>query len=288
LALKNKGNGTISRYCKTREIGDPNNKYRVKTRYTYHIDFHVELEQESDGRWITESSELPGVLVYGDTRENATRKAQVLALSVVADELEQEIERSAIVLNLLAKYNFPIFEKVSEPLFDPKKLVGHVNKINYGVEEWIGNNYMGYLVSEERFVEGRWTSQGDQWVFALENSEDSEFCETVSTFYVFDGYWGEKTEFVLNRLRVWEKRIFQASNGLLIGRVLTPTDLTSTETGEIIQNGWDHEHCVMYGEKIGRGGDPIGYFSAPNTWVCQTCFSSFVEPRSLDFIPKPE
>jgi hypothetical protein len=93
---------------------------------------------------------------------------------------------------------------------------------------------------------------------------------------------------VLDRLRVWEKRIFQASNGLLVGRLLSPTDLTSTETGEIIEDGWDHEHCRIYGEKIGHGGDPIGYFSAPNTWVCQTCFSSFVETKSLDFIPRPQ
>jgi hypothetical protein len=194
----------------------------------------------------------------------------------------------AIVLDLLTEYKFPIFEKISELSTDLTKLVGRVKTTNYGVEEWVENNHLGYLVSEEHFIKGRWTSDGDQWVFALENSDDSEFCKTVSTFYVFDGFWGEKAEFVLNSLRVWEKRIFQASNGLLIGRLLTPTDLTSTETGEIIQNGWDHEHCEIYGETIGRGGDPIGYFSAPNTWVCQKCFSSFVEPRSLDFVPKSE
>jgi predicted RNase H-like HicB family nuclease len=54
----------------------------------------VELEQETDGRWIAEIPELPGVLVYGDTRKSATRKAQLLTLRIVDDELEQEIERS--------------------------------------------------------------------------------------------------------------------------------------------------------------------------------------------------
>jgi predicted RNase H-like HicB family nuclease len=29
----------------------------------------MELEQEDDGRWIAEIPELPGVLVYGSTRE---------------------------------------------------------------------------------------------------------------------------------------------------------------------------------------------------------------------------
>ncbi len=53
------------------------------------MNFHVELEQETDGRWIAEIPELPGVLVYGDTRDQAMQKAQVLALRVLADGLEQ-------------------------------------------------------------------------------------------------------------------------------------------------------------------------------------------------------
>jgi predicted RNase H-like HicB family nuclease len=53
------------------------------------MNLHVELEQETDGRWIAEIPELPGVLVYGETRDQATQKAQVLALRVLADGLEQ-------------------------------------------------------------------------------------------------------------------------------------------------------------------------------------------------------
>lgn len=48
----------------------------------------VELEQEEDGRWIAEISELPGVLAYGKTVEDAQAKAQALALRVMADRLE--------------------------------------------------------------------------------------------------------------------------------------------------------------------------------------------------------
>ena len=42
--------------------------------------FTVEYEQEEDGRWIAEVLELPGVMVYGGTREEALAKAQALAL----------------------------------------------------------------------------------------------------------------------------------------------------------------------------------------------------------------
>jgi predicted RNase H-like HicB family nuclease len=50
--------------------------------------FKVEIEQEDDGRWIAEVPELPGVMAYGDTPEEARAKVQALALRVVADRLE--------------------------------------------------------------------------------------------------------------------------------------------------------------------------------------------------------
>lgn len=50
--------------------------------------FTVEVEQENDGRWIADVEELPGVLCYGDKREDALAKAEALALRVVADRLE--------------------------------------------------------------------------------------------------------------------------------------------------------------------------------------------------------
>jgi len=50
--------------------------------------FRVEIEQEEDGRWIAEVVELPGVLAYGRTPQEAGAKVQALALRVVADRLE--------------------------------------------------------------------------------------------------------------------------------------------------------------------------------------------------------
>jgi predicted RNase H-like HicB family nuclease len=48
----------------------------------------IELEQETDGRWIAEIDALDGVLVYGETREDAIRKVKALALRVIAERLE--------------------------------------------------------------------------------------------------------------------------------------------------------------------------------------------------------
>ena len=48
----------------------------------------VELEQEEDGRWLAEVIDLPGVLAYGATRDEALARAEALALRVIADRLE--------------------------------------------------------------------------------------------------------------------------------------------------------------------------------------------------------
>ena len=48
----------------------------------------IQIERETDGRWIAEIPELPGVMAYGEKRTEAISKAQVLALRVLADRLE--------------------------------------------------------------------------------------------------------------------------------------------------------------------------------------------------------
>ena len=52
--------------------------------------FRIELERETDGRWIAEVVELPGVLAYGASQDDAIARVQALALRVVADRLENE------------------------------------------------------------------------------------------------------------------------------------------------------------------------------------------------------
>ncbi len=48
----------------------------------------VSLDREDDGRWIAEVAELPGVLVYATTREDAMIRVKVLAFRVLADRIE--------------------------------------------------------------------------------------------------------------------------------------------------------------------------------------------------------
>lgn len=48
----------------------------------------IEIEREEDGRWIAEVPELPGVMSYGSTREEAVSHVEALALRALADRLE--------------------------------------------------------------------------------------------------------------------------------------------------------------------------------------------------------
>ena len=52
------------------------------------MNFTLVVEQEDDGRWIGEVPELPGVLAYGTSSVDAMSKAEVLALRVIADRIE--------------------------------------------------------------------------------------------------------------------------------------------------------------------------------------------------------
>ena len=45
----------------------------------------VEIEREADGRWIAEVAELPGVMAYSNTEQEAITAAQALALRVLSD-----------------------------------------------------------------------------------------------------------------------------------------------------------------------------------------------------------
>ncbi|MHB8845832.1 MAG: type II toxin-antitoxin system HicB family antitoxin [Nitrospirota bacterium] len=48
----------------------------------------IVIEKEEDGRWIAEVSDLPCVLAYGKTREEAIARVEALALRVIADRID--------------------------------------------------------------------------------------------------------------------------------------------------------------------------------------------------------
>jgi predicted RNase H-like HicB family nuclease len=63
------------------------------------VSFPIELDREEDGRWIAEIPDLPGVLCYGASRDEAIARVQALALRVLAERLEHA-EAPAELLDL--------------------------------------------------------------------------------------------------------------------------------------------------------------------------------------------
>ncbi|MBI3695243.1 MAG: type II toxin-antitoxin system HicB family antitoxin [Acidobacteria bacterium] len=51
------------------------------------MNLSIELDREDDGRWIAEALELPGVMTYGSTREEAISNTERLAIEVIADRI---------------------------------------------------------------------------------------------------------------------------------------------------------------------------------------------------------
>ena len=62
-----------------------------------HIVYRIETEHETDGRWIAEIVDVPGVMAYGATEKEAIASAQALALRVLADRIEQKKEPTETV-----------------------------------------------------------------------------------------------------------------------------------------------------------------------------------------------
>lgn len=65
--------------------------------------FTIQHDKEEDGRWLAEVPELPGVLAYGATAEEAMAKAEALALRVLAERLEhKEAKPESISIGIAA------------------------------------------------------------------------------------------------------------------------------------------------------------------------------------------
>jgi predicted RNase H-like HicB family nuclease len=57
------------------------------------MNFTIECEQETDGRWLAEVPQLPGVMCYGRDSDDAITKVEVLALRAMAERIDARESR---------------------------------------------------------------------------------------------------------------------------------------------------------------------------------------------------
>lgn len=157
---------------------------------------------------------------------------------------------------------------------------------------WMGEGYLGDLLLPDRFIRGRFVNvdlHSLSATFIPASAEDVGVLLAGATYPRFDAYWGQRALLVLGRKRIWTQRTFAprdaiAYKGADSTVVAEATRPNLPESGTVIKDGWDHEHCELCWEKISPWTDPVAMFSVPNHWICRACHKNFVVPRSLDFI----
>jgi len=90
-----------SRWLVCRQAGLPglpaSSRAAPKPEYDGEVKLTIELDREEDGRWIADALELPGVMCYGQTRDEAISNTERLAIEVIADRIShQELPSSAL------------------------------------------------------------------------------------------------------------------------------------------------------------------------------------------------
>lgn len=58
---------------------------RIMERVERTQPLRIEIDREEDGRILASVPDLPGVMAYGETREDAVRKVKSVALQVLAE-----------------------------------------------------------------------------------------------------------------------------------------------------------------------------------------------------------
>jgi predicted RNase H-like HicB family nuclease len=80
-----------------RERFQDNDDGSMTSRYDGCVKLTIDIDREEDGRWIAEALELPGVMCYSQTSDQAISNAERLAIEVIADRIAHgELPSSAL------------------------------------------------------------------------------------------------------------------------------------------------------------------------------------------------
>lgn len=77
----------VERQLERRETHAGNGKTARKKEREFLKNLEIEIEQETDGRWIAEALNMNGILVYGDTKEEALLRCERLAYAVFIEAI---------------------------------------------------------------------------------------------------------------------------------------------------------------------------------------------------------
>jgi hypothetical protein len=182
---------------------------------------------------------------------------------------------------------FSIFQPATTSEVPAVGVLGSVTQTTQGRENWVGEGWIGYLRSDSKLICGRWHHRGHLWEFTPDDSKEIEAIWARAEWEVLDGYWGERAKLVLDESRLWLKTSLEFSAAV---RLSQPADVWHTKATETdmdenrVEGHWDHEHCAICCQKLGHGGEHVGYICTQGVWICEHCYLEFVQQRSLTFI----
>jgi hypothetical protein len=135
---------------------------------------------------------------------------------------------------------------------------GSVTSTSFGNERWVADGWIGYLLAGMKPIPGRWHARGEFWNFAPDEYKAVSRLKPKTEWIIRDGYCGARADLVLDTDINWQKQRYNES---------------------------DHDHCAICSQTLGLGGQPDGYMSKNDIWVCCRCYEEFICKRSLEFIP---
>ncbi|UCD73827.1 MAG: hypothetical protein JSV91_08505 [Phycisphaerales bacterium] len=191
------------------------------------------------------------------------------------------------------------------------RAAGHPDRrIRLGLRWWFDLYASDDLLVGGRIVEFRKGLQriirGPYAVFETEDLSARELPREGQEYPIFDGYWGERAELVLDPSPAWERRGFvpldaiaRSDGAELILKPAGPRGATKRrffleeppiqaeqqDDEPVARGAWDHEHCAICWETISEveGAQHEGYANKHGDWVCIACFELYVKPKNLAF-----
>ncbi len=162
--------------------------------------------------------------------------------------------------------------------FEPSSCIG---------EDWLGC----IIIGEDQFLWGKFSNlktKKNTCLFTLKDLSKGRLLEIGKRYPYLDSLWGIPAELVLDPTRIWKRTRFEPSDAIQFtsdfGTAITKLVKKPLTGATIIRDGWDHEHCEICGETIGRGDQDAGFVTQVDNWVCEQCYENYVKPKSLRFI----
>ena len=158
---------------------------------------------------------------------------------------------------------YPTF-KVTEILKNPDglEITGNLSSIYYKNEKWVDDKWLGFLKDGNIMIYGRWKESDDNWKFFVKPEDILKSnLEVGKEYIVFEGYWGERVEIVIDENINWQKVVYTSKD--------------------------NHDHCFICWKTISEFVNQ-NYMFGDQTIVCLECYEKFVKQCSFDFIGYPQ